>query len=573
MAIYTSSYSIASTSTEQYFTIGSFDPTDAGLASILNTSTTTINAGTGLPRTTEEYENIAAFWASNTSPGNAVETMNAYGVSIGDVAFATGIAAPTVTSFLISDLYWNIESKSSDDFNIIKDTLTPVGPVEAAVFGRYQEGPSSWNFAANQPDIFARFRVSAPYASKSYTLGIRIVRLVGAAYIPTGVTFTVTFNKSYTLLTLDPTAWVVVSSSPYSAGSNIPLSGPTTVYPAVHHKTYTSIDGFVVGPGGPSYDSSTYPFRWKIPGGSTFAYAGDSIIPDVSLEITPQSSNPFTYEVWTSDELTLLGTYTNYFSGSGSSVTPGSGLNITRDASELLVYPTNSAVNFRPGFGVNGTVPYTYYVTGTLPVGLSLNSSTGYISGTPTVLTSASTYTFTVVDNNNATAQLTFNLTIGTPVASYLISRSTSTVNEGGTVQFNVSTVSVSSGTTLYWTITGTNITGSDFTDTVGGPTTGLTGSVIINNNTASFTKKVGQDITLEGVESFTVQLRTTSVSGPVVATSLPITILDTSTSPADTAGVTANGAIYHLKSVDGSFVYSSSGTFYKVTGTPINLS
>lgn len=572
MATYTSSYSVASTSTEQYFTIVSFDPTDAGLASILNTGTTTINAGTGLPRTSEEYDNIAAFWAANTSPASAVETMNAYGISIGDIEFATGIAATTVTSFLISDLYWNIETKSSDDFNIIKDTLTPVGPVEAAVFGRYQDGPSGWNFAANTPDIFARFRVSAPYASKAYTLGIRMMRLVGAAYVPTGVTFNVTFNKSYALLTLDPTAWVIVSSIPYAAGSNIPLSGTISVNPKVLHKTYSNQNGFVVGPAGPVGSSDTYPFRWKVPGGSSFAYEGDSN-PSVFVELIPQASNPFTYEVWTSDETTLLGTFTNYFSGTGGGVIPGSGLNITRDASEILAYPVNSAVNFRPGFGVNGTTPYTYYVSGTLPTGLSLNSSTGYISGTPTVLTSATVYTFTVVDSLNANADLTFNLTIGTPTPTYAISRSPATINEGGTVQFSVSTIAVSSGTTLYWTITGTNITGGDFTDTIGGPTTGLTGSVVINNNTASFTKKIGQDITLEGTETFTVQLRTSSITGPIVATSLPVTISDTSTSPSDTAGVTANGAIYHLKSVDGSFVYSSSGTFYKVTGTAINLS
>jgi len=76
----------------------------------------------------------------------------------------------------------------------------------------------------------------------------------------------------------------------------------------------------------------------------------------------------------------------------------------------------------------------------------------------------------------------------------------------------------------LYWTIeeiSGT-ITEEDFT-------TGISGSVTINSNAASFTITVAADITEEGEESFIVRLRTGSTSGTIVANSSTIVINDTS--------------------------------------------
>lgn len=61
-----------------------------------------------------------------------------------------------------------------------------------------------------------------------------------------------------------------------------------------------------------------------------------------------------------------------------------------------------------------GTAPYTYSVTpGSLPAGLSLNASTGVISGIPTA---AGSYTpsITVTDANSATASASYTLAIAT---------------------------------------------------------------------------------------------------------------------------------------------------------------
>jgi hypothetical protein len=106
-------------------------------------------------------------------------------------------------------------------------------------------------------------------------------------------------------------------------------------------------------------------------------------------------------------------------------------------------------------------------------------------------------------------------------------------VNEGGTVNFNVTTTNFGSGT-LYWTVLGT-AGADDFTDQ------SASGNVSITNNTGTFTRQLLTDLKTEGTETFTVQLRTGSVSGPVVATSQEITVVDTSKNLPNYISVTPN--------------------------------
>src|ERR1019366_239732 len=64
-------------------------------------------------------------------------------------------------------------------------------------------------------------------------------------------------------------------------------------------------------------------------------------------------------------------------------------------------------------------ISYTWQVTaGTLPAGLSLNASTGLISGTPNTPMTATPLTFKVTDSGSSaqTASASFNLTIAPPV-------------------------------------------------------------------------------------------------------------------------------------------------------------
>lgn len=188
----------------------------------------------------------------------------------------------------------------------------------------------------------------------------------------------------------------------------------------------------------------------------------------------------------------------------------------------------------------------------------------------------------------------TISDTSTTPVVlSYNVSPSSGSVSEGSALNFNITTSNVPDGTTLYWTLSGTNINGIDYNETqyqsaisttnTGGGAAGYativhqlyqkhlgrfaeqggldywvgqlvanndsvagvenniaaatiagnsdSGSVIIYSNSATVSGSVVADITSENTETFTFSLRTGSTSGPVVKTAT-VTVSDSSTPP-----------------------------------------
>ncbi len=64
----------------------------------------------------------------------------------------------------------------------------------------------------------------------------------------------------------------------------------------------------------------------------------------------------------------------------------------------------------------SGTTPFTYSIQPTLPVGLTLNPSTGAITGAAAGASGTTLYTLTLTDKSGATATATFNLTVASLV-------------------------------------------------------------------------------------------------------------------------------------------------------------
>ena len=105
---------------------------------------------------------------------------------------------------------------------------------------------------------------------------------------------------------------------------------------------------------------------------------------------------------------------------------------------------------------------------------------------------------------------------------TYAIAPSATTVNEGVTITFTITTTNIANGTTVYWDTTG-GVNAADFTDNA------VSGNINVNNNTATFTRTLKNDLSLnqtEGTETFQIRV---SDGTNIVATSPTITVNDTS--------------------------------------------
>ncbi len=101
-----------------------------------------------------------------------------------------------------------------------------------------------------------------------------------------------------------------------------------------------------------------------------------------------------------------------------------------------------------PLAATGGTAPYTWALSsGTLPAGLTLNASTGAITGTPTA---ASTTSFTVQVTDSAKNTQTKNLGIVVNAASQPLTITTTTLPAGTTGTAYSQTVAATGGTAPY---------------------------------------------------------------------------------------------------------------------------
>lgn len=105
--------------------------------------------------------------------------------------------------------------------------------------------------------------------------------------------------------------------------------------------------------------------------------------------------------------------------GGGSSYSPPPTPPLTAPTGLIYTSPTTATVNVAMTAltpTVSGTVT-TYAVNPTLPTGLTINATTGAISGTPTTLTDTATYTITA---SNSAGSTTFGLSlkVGTPTTT-----------------------------------------------------------------------------------------------------------------------------------------------------------
>ena len=214
-----------------------------------------------------------------------------------------------------------------------------------------------------------------------------------------------------------------------------------------------------------------------------------------------------------------------------NNVNEGSSLTFTVGGSGILngTYYWTIETNSGDFTTTNGTVVVTSN-SGTFTVTPTADATTEDPSvDTFTVALRSDSITGTILVTSSA---VTINDTSQTPpTPTYTLANGGSnTVNEGSEHTLNVGGTDVPGGT-YYWTI---ETNAEDFATTSGEVTVSSgTGSVL-----GSFTVTPTADATTEGEETFTVSLRSGSITGTILATSQAANISDTSLTPTPTYSI-----------------------------------
>ncbi len=239
------------------------------------------------------------------------------------------------------------------------------------------------------------------------------------------------------------------------------------------------------------------------------------------------------------------------FSGTGVAVTVNSAVVLTCPA----VTAGTQGVPFNSGAltVTGGLSPYTFSVVGglsNLPAGLSLNASTGAVTGTPTA---PGTFTIQVKDSNGVVAVTTCPFTINPPL---LVTCSTTTTGTQG-VAFNSGAITVTGGTKPY-------------TFSIVGGLSNLTAGLSLNASTGAVTG------TPTATGTFSIQV---SDASGATGTACPITINGTlsvtcSTTTAGTQGVAFNSGAITVTGGTKPYTFSIVGGLSNLTaGLSLNTS
>ena len=221
--------------------------------------------------------------------------------------------------------------------------------------------------------------------------------------------------------------------------------------------------------------------------------------PSYALSVTPTTVNEgdtFTSTVTTTN--VAQGT-TLYWSAMGASIS-------NNDFSSGSMTGSGT-VGFDGSFQFSHTLRNDLTTEGTETIAVKLFTNAGYTQQV------GSTVNVTV--NDTSLTAPTYNLSVDS-----------TSHNEGGTFTSTVTTSNVADNTTLYWSLSGTNIDANDFSSG------SLTGSGTIVSNTFNFSHTIANDTTTEGTETVAVKLWADSARTVQLGSTVNVTINDTSQTP-----------------------------------------
>ncbi|HNP23554.1 MAG TPA: putative Ig domain-containing protein, partial [Panacibacter sp.] len=180
---------------------------------------------------------------------------------------------------------------------------------------------------------------------------------------------------------------------------------------------------------------------------------------------------------------------------SGSGVTALSGLTYTVPTA---TYCIGTLISSNTVSAITGGGTITYSVSPVLPTGLSLNTSTGAITGTPTSASAATNYTITA-SNGSCSTTATVSITVSTAPSITAQPVAQTACSTPGTASFTVA--AAGTGLTYQWRLNGVNL--SDGANVAGSTTATLSLSNLTSANTVIATS--GYDCIVTGAGSCSV--------------------------------------------------------------------
>ncbi|DAC72618.1 MAG TPA: hypothetical protein DSN98_04350 [Thermoplasmata archaeon] len=247
-------------------------------------------------------------------------------------------------------------------------------------------------------------------------------------------------------------------------------------------------------------NGGTLPYTWSVSVGSL--PSGLTLAPSTGvLSGTPTTAGTFSFTIQLSDS--IGGITTKPFSII---------INAIPSITTTSLGPGDVGIAYQQTVGViGGTAPYTWSIsTGTLPAGLTLGTSTGIISGTPTTV-GFSSFTVKLVDNFGAIAIKPLAILINT------VPSITTTTLPGGDVGVSYSqTLGVTGGTALYtWSISaGALPSGLSL-----GASTGIISGTPTTTGSYSFTVMVSDSIGSTATKSLSIVI---NAAPSFITTTLP---------------------------------------------------
>ncbi|WP_205756858.1 putative Ig domain-containing protein [Solilutibacter silvestris] len=328
---------------------------------------------------------------------------------------------------------------------------TPANPAGTYDVTVTTPGGTSPTSAADQYTYMPAPTVTSISPTSGSPAGGTSVTISGANFSgATAVTFGATAAFGFTI----NSATSITATAPAGTGTvdvRVTTSGGTSATSAADQYTYIAAPVANAVSATVAYGSSNNPITLSLTGGvptsvaiATAAAHGTATTSGTSITYTPTASysgpDSFTYTATNASGTSAPATVTITVNPTSITVSPTTLSSATVGAAYNATITTSG-----------GTSPYSYAVTaGAVPAGMSLNSSTGVLSGTPTA---GGTYNFTLTATDSSTGTGTpftgsraYSLTVNAPT----ITISPASLPAGAVGTTYSQTITASGGTASY---------------------------------------------------------------------------------------------------------------------------